>query len=72
MCKDVRVKPILQWRPKEVRDARNMDCLIRKASGHEWSQPRREALWAAISKAMGARLTHDTSCPGCWTWSYRI
>jgi hypothetical protein len=33
MHKAVRVKLRMQWRPQEVRDARNMECLLRKAIG---------------------------------------
>jgi hypothetical protein len=48
MCGDVRVKPKIQWRPQDEGDTRNMECLPRKAAGNEWSQPKREARWAAI------------------------
>jgi hypothetical protein len=34
----VRVKPKVQWRSQEVGEARNMECLLRKAAGSEWSQ----------------------------------
>jgi hypothetical protein len=33
------MKPKLQWRPQDVGDARNVDPLLRKASGKEWNQP---------------------------------
>jgi hypothetical protein len=38
----LRVKPKLQWRPQDVRDARNVGRLLRKAAGNEWSQPERD------------------------------
>jgi hypothetical protein len=47
-------EPKLQ--PKEVRDARNVDCLLRKATGREQSQPKREAMWPTADKALGVGL----------------
>jgi hypothetical protein len=75
----VRVKPKLQWRLEEVRDARNMECLPKKAAGNEGKQSKREAMWAATGMAVRGRAAqthwqsfHDTICHGYWTWSYRI
>jgi hypothetical protein len=42
----------LQWRSWDVRDARNMECLQRKATGSWHSWPKREAIWEATSKAI--------------------
>jgi hypothetical protein len=44
MLEAVRVKPKLQWRPQDVGIVRNVECLSRKATGKEWSQPKREAV----------------------------
>jgi hypothetical protein len=53
MSEAMRVKLKLEWRPKEVGDTRNVEWPSRKTVGKEWSQPRREAMWAAASKAIG-------------------
>jgi hypothetical protein len=37
----VRVKPKAQWRPQEVRDAREVKHLPRKATGNKWNQSKR-------------------------------
>jgi hypothetical protein len=38
MLEAMRMKLRVQWRPKEVRDARNVKCLQRKAAVMEQSQ----------------------------------
>jgi hypothetical protein len=42
MHKSVRVKPQLQWRPQDIGDARNMEHILRKATGIDKSQTKRE------------------------------
>lgn len=44
MNQAVRGKPKLQWRIREVSDARNMELLPRKAVGNEQGQSNREAI----------------------------
>jgi hypothetical protein len=56
MHEAVKVKSKTQWRPQEVRDARNMEHLLRKVSGHEQSQPRREAKRVTFITAIGLEL----------------
>jgi hypothetical protein len=34
----------LPWRPKDVKDARNVGYLLRKAANSEWNQLRRKKL----------------------------
>jgi hypothetical protein len=36
----------LPWRPKDVKDARAMGYMLRKAANREWNQPRRKQLIA--------------------------
>jgi hypothetical protein len=50
------VKFKLQWRPQDAGDARNMEHLLRKTTGNEWSHPKREAMWAVASKTIWAGL----------------
>jgi hypothetical protein len=40
------------------------------ASGNEWSQPKRKAIWSVNSNTIRAkRSSHqDTMCPRCKTW----
>lgn len=52
----LRVKRRLKCRFYEVRNAMNVDCLPRKMTGSEWSQPKREALLAANRRAAGAHI----------------
>ena len=40
------VKLKLPWRAKDVKDARAMGYLLRKAANREWKQPRRKKLVA--------------------------
>ncbi|KAM6166229.1 DNA-directed RNA polymerase II subunit RPB3-like [Erethizon dorsatum] len=42
------MEPKLQWRSKDVTDARNID-LLRKVTGSEQSQPKRKGIWAATT-----------------------
>lgn len=46
------MKPKMQQKLQDVRDAKDMECLPRKAAGCEESQLMREAVWAATSKAI--------------------
>ena len=39
----------LPWRPKDVKDARAMGYLLRKAANREWNQPRRKK-FVAVNK----------------------
>ena len=32
----------LPWRPKDVKDAKAVGCLLRKAANREWNQPRKK------------------------------
>lgn len=59
-------KPKIQWRLQEIRDARNIECLVRKAEGNEQSQPKKKEPWARMSKAtqwavQALRSTHPTT-----------
>jgi hypothetical protein len=40
----VKVKPKLQWRLQDVRDARDVEHMPRKATGNEQSQSKAEAM----------------------------
>jgi hypothetical protein len=51
----------MQWRPQEIVDARNVECLLGKAAGDEQNQPKTEAMWATNGEDTGARLPHITS-----------
>lgn len=41
---------------QKVRDEKNVKYLLRKVSGSEQSQPKKEIMWAATSRATGAGL----------------
>jgi hypothetical protein len=41
MSEAVRVKSKMQWKPQDMGNVRNMDCLLRKATGNKWSQHQR-------------------------------
>jgi hypothetical protein len=41
LCKAVKVKPGLTWRPQELRDFRSLDYLPRRTASREWNQPKR-------------------------------
>lgn len=43
----------VQWNPQKTGGAKNMAHLLQKAAGHEWTQPKRDAVWPAIGKAIG-------------------
>lgn len=49
LCEDVK-KPGLPWRTQDVRDARGMGYLLRRAANREWSQPKRKKC-VAVNKA---------------------
>jgi hypothetical protein len=58
-------KSKLQWRLQEVADARNVQYLLKKVAGKEWTQSRREAFWAVNGKATRMGIpkpvgTHNT------------
>jgi hypothetical protein len=38
----------LHWRLKDVKDARAMGYMLRKAANREWNQPRKTALTSAM------------------------
>ena len=50
MCEAVKLKPGLPWRTQDVRDARVVGYLPRRAANREWNQPKRKKC-AAVSKA---------------------
>jgi hypothetical protein len=47
----------MQRRTQEVRDARNMGHLPKKATGNK-SQPKRQTMWAANHRAIGQSYTN--------------
>lgn len=51
ICEVMRVKLKVFWRPQTVEDTRDVDCPLRKISGSERKQPKRE-LTGMINKAM--------------------
>jgi hypothetical protein len=56
MHKVLKVKPKLQWKPKEIKDARIIEFLMRKAPGSEDNQPKKDAMGAAAEKAVEVKL----------------
>jgi hypothetical protein len=52
---DIKLK--LPWRPQDIRDARAVGYLLRKAANREWNQPKRKN-YAAVNKA-GRSWTSD-------------
>jgi hypothetical protein len=44
----------------DVRDARNVENLLRKATGNKQSQPKRDNMWTANNKVMEAGLPKST------------
>jgi hypothetical protein len=38
------IKPKLQWRPWDVGNTRNMECVWREASGNKWRQCMKETM----------------------------
>jgi hypothetical protein len=43
----------LPWRPQDVRDARAVGYLLRKAANREWKQPKRFVLQSTRIKEVG-------------------
>jgi hypothetical protein len=58
LCEAVRVKPKLQWRPQGVGYGKGLGHL-RKATGNEWCQFKRGAIWTSNGKSIkaGAHIT---------------
>jgi hypothetical protein len=59
----------------------NVGCLPRKVAGSAWSQPKREAMWVAASKAIGMGMpksfgthiiTAHTLDVGCGTIGFNV
>lgn len=46
------MKQQVKWKPQEVGDTKDMDCLLMKVAGHEWSQPKEESMKAVICKVL--------------------
>jgi hypothetical protein len=46
----------LPWRPKDVKDARAMGYLLRKAANREWNQPRRKKPVAVNKDEKGVEI----------------
>ena len=42
LCEAVKLKPGLPWRTQDVRDAKIMGYLPRRAANREWNQPKRK------------------------------
>jgi hypothetical protein len=59
-CEAIRVKPKLQWSPKEIRDTR-------KATKSKQSQPKREGMCGATSKAIGVGCLNPLKFTSCHT-----
>jgi hypothetical protein len=59
--KAVRVKPEMQWRSKEDKDARNMECLLREAGKSKQRMPKRETCVEKVITYIGVHLMslHD-------------
>jgi hypothetical protein len=77
ISKVMRVKPRFQWRPQEVGDASNVECLSRKAAGSKQSQPERGHMacnWQNHGQTVLACWIsyHDTLYPRYRTWIFRI
>lgn len=53
----VKVKPKLEWRSQELRDASNVNCLMRKAADCRESQSKRQPMCPANGKAKRAGLS---------------
>lgn len=51
----MKVKPKLQWRPRDAGDARTMRHPQKRAAGIEWDLPKRETV-PAVDEVEGARL----------------
>ena len=48
---DIKLK--LPWRPQDIRDARAVGYLLRKAANREWKQPKRFVLQSTRIKEVG-------------------
>ena len=46
----------LPWRPQDVRDARAMGYMLRKAANREWNQPRRKKFVAVNKDEKGVEI----------------
>jgi hypothetical protein len=66
MCELMKMKLKMQWRSDKVREAGNMECLLRKAEGSEQRYPRRETTWPKSSKAMGTGLPETFAATSCF------
>jgi hypothetical protein len=70
MSEVVRVKLKMLRRPQEVRDARKMKHVLRKATGNEWNQPKKEghmgckAIRVGLPKPIGAHSHLVSTFPG--------
>jgi hypothetical protein len=53
MYDSIKVKPKPQWQSWDIGDARNVELLLRKATGNRRAS---QAVWAANSNAIGAGL----------------
>jgi hypothetical protein len=58
------VKSELEWRLQKIRDARNVEHLLRKVTGNKWSNAKREAMdlqlarsWRQAAQELGAHIS---------------
>jgi hypothetical protein len=61
MCEAMGVKLKLKRRPQDIGDARNMECLLKKIIGNEWSQPRKVTMRLQNGKTIGVGLPRPIS-----------
>ena len=47
---------VLPWRLKDVKDARAMEYMLRKAANREWNQPRRKQFVAVNKDEKGVEI----------------
>lgn len=73
MCEAVKMKPMEEWRAKELRDASNADCLPRKAIGYR-RQAGREYVCTATGKAkeVGLLKPLEITQTMCFTTAQRV
>ena len=50
LCNSVKLKPGMSWRTKNVRDARAVECPLKRDANREWKQPKRKK-HVAVNKA---------------------
>ena len=50
LCNSVKLNPRMSWRTKNVRDARAVECLLRRDANREWNKPKRKKC-VAVNKA---------------------